>query len=169
LGGILVLAIAPLALAAAFNPSFRVAPFSAVLVLLISGQLNEGPVESALYRTFEVALGGAIAVAVSLLVFPERAHGLGVDAAARILGQLANALPELLTGFTHNLAGDVIRRIQDDIGEAVTGLQAITAEAERERLVNLLAEPDPGRLSRILLRLRHDLGCRLNRSMQHRC
>jgi uncharacterized membrane protein YccC len=157
LGGILVLAIAPLALAAAFNPSFRVAPFSAVLVLLISGQLNEGPVESALYRTFEVALGGAIAVAVSLLVFPERAHGLGVDAAARILGQLANALPELLTGFTHNLAGDVIRRIQDDIGEAVTGLQAITAEAERERLVNLLAEPDPGRLSRILLRLRHDL------------
>jgi hypothetical protein len=59
---ILVLAIAPLALAAAFNPSFRVAPFSAVLVLLISGQLNEGPVESALYRTFEVALGGAIAV-----------------------------------------------------------------------------------------------------------
>jgi hypothetical protein len=108
-------------------------------------------------------------VAVSLLVFPERAHGLGVDAAARILGQLANALPELLTGFTHNLAGDVIRRIQDDIGEAVTGLQAITAEAERERLVNLLAEPDPGRLSRILLRLRHDLGCRLNRSMQHRC
>jgi uncharacterized membrane protein YccC len=157
LGGILVLAIAPLALAAAFNPSFRVAPFSAVLVLLISGQLNEGPVESALYRTFEVALGGAIAVAVSLLVFPERAHGLGVDAAARILGQLANALPKLLTGFTQNLADDVIRRIQDDIGEAVTGLQAITAEAERERLVNLLAEPDPGRLSRILLRLRHDL------------
>ena len=54
LGGILVLAIAPLALAAAFNPSFRVAPFSAVLVLLISGQLNEGPVESALYRTLTV-------------------------------------------------------------------------------------------------------------------
>jgi hypothetical protein len=60
-------------------------------------------------------------VAVSLLVFPERAHGLGVDAAARILGQLANALPKLLTGFTQNLADDVIRRIQDDIGEAVTG------------------------------------------------
>jgi hypothetical protein len=96
-------------------------------------------------------------VAVSLLVFPERAHGLGVDAAARILGQLANALPKLLTGFTKNLPEDVIRRIQDDIGEAVTGLQVITAEAERKRLVNLVAEPDPGRLSRILLRLRHDL------------
>jgi hypothetical protein len=39
-----------LALAAALNPNFRVAPFSAVLVLLISGQLSEGPIESALYR-----------------------------------------------------------------------------------------------------------------------
>ena len=42
-GGVLALTIAPLALAAALNPNFRVAPFSAVLVLLISGQLSEGP------------------------------------------------------------------------------------------------------------------------------
>jgi uncharacterized membrane protein YccC len=41
-GGVLALTIAPLALAAALNPNFRVAPFSAVLVLLISGQLSEG-------------------------------------------------------------------------------------------------------------------------------
>src|SRR5215469_13384954 len=35
------------AFAAALYPNFRVAPFSAVLVLLISGQLGEGPIESA--------------------------------------------------------------------------------------------------------------------------
>ncbi|HML06896.1 MAG TPA: FUSC family protein [Xanthobacteraceae bacterium] len=156
-GGVLALTIAPLALAAAFNPSFRVAPFSAVLVLLISGQLAEGPIESALYRTLEVALGGAVAVAVSLLVFPQRAHGLGLDAAARILDQLARALPQLLAGVTGKLDPEEIRRIQNDIGEAVVAFQAIAAEAKRERVINLVAEPDPGPLSRTLLRLRHDL------------
>jgi len=127
-----------------------------VLVLLISGQLGEGPVESAIYRTFEVALGGAIAVAVSVFVFPERAHGLGVNAAAGILGQLADALPKLLAGFTENLDNDEIRRIQDGIGDAVADFHALAVEAKRERLVSLVAEPDPERLSRILLRLRHD-------------
>ena len=55
------LAVAPLALAAALRPSFRVAPFSAVLVLLIGGALGENPVISAVVRVLEVALGGAVA------------------------------------------------------------------------------------------------------------
>jgi uncharacterized membrane protein YccC len=155
-GGVLALTIAPLALAAALNPNFRVAPFSAVLVLLISGQLSEGPIESALYRVAEVALGGVIAVTVSLLVLPERAHRLGLEAAARTLEQLARVLPLLLAGL-QKLDPAVIRRMQDDIGEAVSALQGKVAEAKRERLVNLVAEPDLGPLSRTLLRLRHDL------------
>jgi uncharacterized membrane protein YccC len=156
-GGVLALTIAPLALAAALNPNFRVAPFSAVLVLLISGQLSEGPIESALYRVAEVALGGVIAITVSLTVFPERAHRLGLEAAARILEQLARVLPILSAGFTRNLDPSAIRRVQDDIGAAVAGFQAIVVEARGERLVNLVAEPDLGPLSRTLLRLRHDL------------
>src|ERR1700746_1752672 len=75
--GSLPLTIAPLAFAAARNPNFRVAPFSAVLVLLLSGQLGEGPIESAFTRFLEVTLGGAIAIFVSLAVFSQRAHGLG--------------------------------------------------------------------------------------------
>src|SRR6516162_9585166 len=67
-GSVLALTIAPLAFVAAINPNFRVAPFSAVLVLLLSGQLGEGPIESAFTRFLEVALGGAIAIIVSLLV-----------------------------------------------------------------------------------------------------
>src|SRR5215472_4407078 len=47
--GVLAITVAPLAFLAALNPNFRVAPFSAVLVLLISGQLGEGPIESAFY------------------------------------------------------------------------------------------------------------------------
>jgi uncharacterized membrane protein YccC len=157
LAGVLALTVAPLAGAAALNPSFRVAPFTAVIVLLISNELGEGPLESALYRLLEVMLGGAVAVTVSLLVFPERAYGLGLDAAARALDQLAQVLPELLAGFSRKLDLDEVRRIQDATGEAVANCQAIAAEAKRERFVNLVAEPDPGPLARTLLRLRHDL------------
>jgi uncharacterized membrane protein YccC len=157
LAGLLALTIAPLACAAALNPSFRVAPFTAALVLLISGQLGEGPIESALYRLLEVALGGAVAVTVSLLVFPQRAHGLGLDVAARILDQLAQILPYLLAGFTRKLDIDKVRRLQHEAGRGVASFQALAAESKRERLVALAAEPDPGPLSRTLLRLRHDL------------
>lgn len=51
--GVLAITVAPLAFLAALNPNFRVAPFSAVLVLLISGQLGEGPIESALTRLLD--------------------------------------------------------------------------------------------------------------------
>ena len=156
-GAVLALTIAPLAFAAAINPNFRVAPFSAVLVLLLSGQLGQGPIESALTRFLEVALGGAIAIAVSLLVFPQRAQGLGLEAAARILERMAKVLPELLAGFIQKLDANEIRRIQDDLGQSVGAFQEIAAEARRERLMALGFEPDPAPLSRTLLRLRHDL------------
>jgi uncharacterized membrane protein YccC len=155
--GLLALTIAPLAGAAALSPSFRVAPFTAVIVLLISTQLREGPIESALYRLLEVGLGGVVAVAVSFVVFPDRAHGLGLEAAARVLDQLARVLPELLAGFTCKMDLLEVARIQDETGRAVAAFQAIAAEAQSERQVHLVAEPDPAPLSRTLLRLRHDL------------
>jgi len=154
--GVLALAIAPLAYAAALNPSFRVAPFTAVLVLMISSQLGEGPIESAFYRLLEVAIGGAVAVVVSLLVFPSRAHALGLDAAARVLEQLARALPQLLAGASREVDPLENRRIQDEIGQAVDAFEAIVVQAKRERLINVVAEPDPAVLARSLLRLRHD-------------
>jgi uncharacterized membrane protein YccC len=153
----LALAVAPLAFAATLSPVFRVAPFTAVMVLLISNQFQEGPIESGLYRLLEVALGGAVAVAVSLWLFPERAHGLGLDAAVRILAQSAQVLRQLLTGFTHKLDAAEIGRIQDETGRAVAAFQGIVAEAEGEHLIGLAAAPNPGPLSRTLLRLRHDL------------
>jgi len=157
LAGVLALTVAPLAWAAALSPTFRVAPFTAVLVLMISSQLGEGPVESGLYRLLEVALGGAVAMTVSFLVFPGRAHALGLEAAAGILDEIARALSQLLVGFTRQLDRLEISRIQNEIGEAVAGFQAIAAEAQRERRVSLVTEPDPAPLSRTLLRLRHDL------------
>lgn len=155
--GVLALAIAPLGLIAGFNPNFRVAPFSAVLVLLLAGQFGEGPIESAITRTSEVALGGVIAVIVSLLVFPERAQQMRLKAAVSLLRRLARNLPRLLAGCTGGLDPAENSRIQNDIGAAVADFQQITTEAQHELLITLAAQPDPGPLSRTMLRLRHDL------------
>ena len=155
--GVLALTIAPLALAAAFNPNFRVAPFSAVLVIMIAGQFGQGPIESAVTRAAEVALGGVIAVIVSLVVFPERAHQMRLKTAVRLLQQLARELPRLIAGFTEGLDAAVNSRIQNDIGAAVSRFQQITAEAQHELMITFAPQPDPGPLSRTMLRLRHDL------------
>jgi Fusaric acid resistance protein-like len=155
--GVLALALVPLGLIAAYNPNFRVAPFSAVLVLLLAGQFGEGPIESAITRTSEVALGGLIAVIVSLLVFPERAHQMRLKAAVSLLRRLARNLPRLLAGCTAGLDPAENSRIQNEIGGAVADFQQITTEAEHEQVIPLAAQPDPGPLSRTMLRLRHDL------------
>ena len=64
-------------------------------------------------------IGGMIAIAVSFLVFPERAHGLAIEASARLLELMAAALGELLDRFARNLDAGSIQHMQDNIGEAL--------------------------------------------------
>src|SRR3984893_17095209 len=147
----LAIAVAPLALLAAINPNFRVGPMTAVFVVVGSS------VESAIYRVFEVAIGGVTGLAVSLLVFPARAHILAIEAAARMLDLMAGVLPELLIGFTQTLEEAAILQKQDRIEQAFTRLDNIGAGATRERMAYLASEPDTGLMLRTLLRLRHDI------------
>jgi hypothetical protein len=74
-----------------------------------------------------------------------------------LLQQLARELPEILAGFTRTLDPAENSRVQNDIGRAVTDFQQITAEAEHEQIVSFVVQPNPGPLSRTMLRLRHDL------------
>ncbi len=154
---VLSIALAPLVLLAAMVPAFAVAPFTAVMVLLVPTFTLVSPLESAYYRLIEVALGGIVAIAVSFLVLPERAHGLAIEAAGRLLALMAEALGELLDGFTRNLDATSVQRMQDGIGEALTRLGTIGNEVRREQLALLSGEPDLAPLLRTLLRLRHDL------------
>ncbi|WP_036262754.1 FUSC family protein [Methylocapsa aurea] len=154
---VLAVAIAPLAFLATINPSFRVAPFTAVMVLLAPAITHVGSVESAFYRILEVALGGMTALVVSFLVLPARAHGLAIDAAARMLDFAAWALPKLLAGFTERLEASSIRAIQVSLSQAFAQLNEVGEEARRERLTYLADQPDLSPLLRIVLRLRHDL------------
>ena len=154
---VLALAVAPLALIAAMKPSLTVAPITAIIVLLVPAITHASPVASAFDRVLEVALGGFTGFFVSFLLFPSSAHPLVVEAAARTLAQLANALSELLAGLTQGLDVDALHRIQDGIGRALVQLNVVGAEAERERSARLAVGPDTGPLLRTLLRLRHDL------------
>ncbi len=152
----LVASVAPMAVAAAINPAFRVAPFSAVLVLLIGSELGESPIASALTRVVEVAIGGAVAVLVSLVVFPERAHGMGLEAASRILNQMAELLPQFLAKVSRDVDKVSIGLAQSRLGDSVTKFQGLAEEAKRERMVSIVRDPDPTALARMLLRIRHD-------------
>jgi uncharacterized membrane protein YccC len=153
----LALSVGPLALLAALNPKFRVAPFTAVIVLFVSNEFRQSPLESAAYRALEVVLGGLSAILVSVLILPERAAQRALAAAADILRHFADVLPALVLRLTHTLDLEAMHKLQDNLGTAVTSFQGIADEVKRERLTAFIEEPDHGSLARTLLRLRHDL------------
>jgi uncharacterized membrane protein YccC len=154
---VLALAVAPLALLAAVNPNFRVGPFTAVIVVLGATATHTDPIGSAFYRVLEVALGGVTGLMVSFLVLPARAHFQVIEAAAAMLNILASALPVLAAGYTQSVDVEDVRRLQNDIGAAFARVDAVNADAKRERLTYLAEDPDSRPLLRTLLRLRHDL------------
>jgi uncharacterized membrane protein YccC len=154
---LLVLAVTPLAFIAAINPSLNSATVTAVIVLLVPTMNHANPIDSAFDRVIEVTVGALTGLLVSFLVLPSRAISqIRVNAAA-LLELLAAVVAELLAGLTRGLDNDALHRIQDGIGVAVTGLQAMGAEAERERSAHLSSGPDTGPLLRTILRLRHDV------------
>ncbi len=150
-------AMAPLALLAAISPRFAAAPSTAAIVVLAPTLTHATSLASAADRVLEVALGGSVALAVSLLVFPTRARALAKDGAADMLDLIARILPDLFLGFTQKSDEDAIRALQRSVGAAFSKLDLIRAEAKHEQMTFLADEPDFDPLRHSLLRLRHDL------------
>ena len=154
---VLVLAVAPLAFIAAINPSLNVATITAIIVLLLPIMNHAEVLDSAIDRVLEVTVGALTGLLVSFLVLPSRAHSQVRASAAQALELMASALNELLSGLTRGRDNDTLHALQDGIGGTLVGLNAVGAEAERERAAHLTAGPDTGPLLRTVLRLRHDL------------
>jgi uncharacterized membrane protein YccC len=153
----LILALAPLALFAAIYPGFRMAPVTAVIVLLGSSSAQAGPLEAAEARVIEIGLGCIVGLGASLLVFPARAHGLLAQAAGRVLDLLADLLTAVVAAATGSGERSAIQPLSDRLRDTLTRLEAVGKEAERERRSRLSDEPDPEPLMRTLRRLRSDL------------
>ncbi len=154
---VLVLAVAPLAFASAINPSLNAATVTSIIVLLLPVMNHGNVLDSAIDRVLEVTVGAVTGLLVSFLVLPSRAHSQIRANAPRVLELMASALHELLSGLTRARDNDALHKLQDGIGAALAGLNAIGAEAERERAAHLSSGPDTGPLLRTVLRLRHDL------------
>ena len=157
LGVALVIALAPLTLVAALWPNYRIAPLTAVIVLLTPGAQQLGPLDSASYRIIEITLGSFVGLGVSLVLLPARAHGLVVSAAARMLGHLADLLGDWLAVLAGSGDRTRITQLQDDIRGGMARLEIVAGEARQERQTYLTHEFDPDPLVRTVFRLRNDV------------
>jgi uncharacterized membrane protein YccC len=157
LGAALLLAIAPLAVVTGFRPPYRVAPITAIIVLMGGSLQQTDPVTSAVSRVFEISLGSAIAILVAFFIVPARAH--------RLLARAASATVSAMAGLAATLAAHpcsaanagqflpALNRIRALIAQTETRAE----EAKVERSNYLTGAPDPEPLARTLRRLRHDL------------
>lgn len=153
----LMVAVAPLALLAALKPGFRVAPVTALIMLLPTGSLALEPWVTALDRVTEIILGDIVGVGVALLILPARAHAQVAKGASRVAALNADLLGALLGGAMSGEGRAGVPAIHAQIRAALKALETSAEEAGRERRSHLTDQPDPEPLLRGLYRLRHDL------------
>lgn len=153
----LTLALAPLALLVAFKPAYRIAPATAIIVLLGSSGQAAGPIVPALHRVLEIGIGSLVGLAVALLVLPARAHRLLADAGAGVLTILAQLIGQMPARLAGQGDPETWQRLSDRRRKNQDKAEALAEEAKRERRNRLTDTPDPEPLARTLRRLGTDL------------
>lgn len=151
----LVVAVAPLSILAASSAGFRVAPITAIIVLLGAAGATLGPFGFALDRILEVGLGCVVGLLASVLVAPARASRSVLASSRRIVRLLAGQLTALADPDGPGTAE--IGALAASIRQGLNGLETLVGEAARERRSRLARGPDLAPLQRTLLRLRHDV------------
>jgi uncharacterized membrane protein YccC len=152
---ILAVTAALLAFLAAVRPEFKVAPVTAVIMLI--GTANHPPLLTALLRVTEITVGSLVGIATTLLIFPARAHVTVVENADKVAERLA----DLLEHYASKLKGGVTdldtRAAYDATVKSLSSLQTAIAEAERESASKLSNHSVNDGLPRTLWRLRNDV------------
>jgi uncharacterized membrane protein YccC len=157
LGLALLVALLPLGFVSAIDARFRVAPVTAVIVLLSPTGLQTTPIAFTIDRVVEITIGSVVALAVSLLVLPARAHSALTETTGGFLKQLGDFLVLVLGSFTSEPDKAAILRLQIATRRAITRLDGIADEARRERRSHLSDEPDPDPVVRTSTRVRNDI------------
>ena len=153
----LTVALAPLAVLTALNPAYRIAPVTAIILLLTPTSQAAGPLSVAFHRLLEIGLGSIVALAVAFLVLPERAHGVLARAAASALDTMAELVVVLMAGLTEPRDARAVDDLHARIRKTIIGAEAAAVEVAREQRINLSATADPEPLCRTLRRLHNDL------------
>ena len=152
----LALALAPLAVIAGLRPEYRIAPITAIIVLLSSFEQQGGASLIAVHRIAEILLGCAVAFAVTIAL-PAPAYGLLIKAAKRALDLFAADTTVLFAGLLEPVDTAAAFTLGESIPGAIAKLEVAAVEVARERAQRLTAVADPQPLVRTLRRLRHDL------------
>jgi uncharacterized membrane protein YccC len=156
-GGLVALAIAlaPLAVLSASSASFRVAPITAIILLLTPQQA--GVWQSAGARVAEIGFGNIVGLVCSLVILPDRAHRLTAEAAASLARLYAELIGLLLHAPGAAASAIAVQAVQARVRGALSRLETVIGDAGHERRTSFTAQLDPEPLLRNLLRLRHDL------------
>ena len=153
----LLVAIAPLSVVTAFRTDYRIAPITAIIVLMGAALQQAAPFSAALERVFEITLGSAVAVAVALFLFPARAHVLLARSVGDAVADMARIVSMLAEAHGQGVDREALLKIQLRCSAAVAKADSRAAEAKVERANRLADGPDPEPLSRTLRRLRNDM------------
>jgi uncharacterized membrane protein YccC len=155
---LLILAVAPMALLAAQRPAFRLAPITAVIVLL--GASGANGLLIAFHRVAEIAVGCLIGGLTAQFVFPDRARAAIEAGAAGVLEGLGAVAAAHLT----REAPVRIDALNDVARKHITAIATAAAEEARERALHLRTGPPAAPLLRTLRRVRSDVAM-LGRAM----
>jgi uncharacterized membrane protein YccC len=157
LGIAIAVAILPLAYLAAINPMFRVAPVTALIVMLpIYGHAGN-PFVSAFDRVIEIMIGNVVALAITFVILPTRAHSQLREAAAKVASLNADLMDRLMDGLTSDVGRQGVPPLHARIRAALKQAETAADEAARERKMRVSDERDPEPVVRTLYRVRHDL------------
>lgn len=154
---LLALAVFVLSYVAAARPNLRLATVTAAIVIL-SDQLMASPFAAAVDRVAEISLGAAIAVAVTLLVFPARAGSALAEQVANTMPLMREHLKSTIEAVQGKpLAVEEFRALNARIRAAVRAGDTL-AEALRAELAGRLSRhADPAAVLQAVRRLWHAL------------
>ena len=157
LGAAIAVAILPLAYLAAVNAIFRVAPVTALIVMLPIYGHSADPFVSAFDRVFEIVIGNIVALAVTFVILPTRAHSQLREAAAKVTSLNAELMDNLVAGLMNEAGRQGVPPLHAKIRAALKQAETAAEEAGRERKMRVSDERDPEPVVRTLYRVRHDL------------
>ncbi len=153
----LAAALVPVGFLAGVDARFRIAPVTAAIVLVSPFGHDATPFWFTVDRVLEIALGSIVALAVSVLILPGRAHSMLTDGAGKLLRLLGDFLVTALAAATEPGDGADLRRLQIATRRTLVTLDAAADEARRERSAHLTGAPDPEPVARTAMRIRNDL------------
>ena len=148
---VMTLAVGPTALLAALRPSFRLAPITAVIVLV--GAPPGAGLLTAFHRVVEITLGCVIGALTAHLVLPDRARVAIEKGAAGMLDGLGKVAAAHLTGA--NAAH--IDQLNELVRRHLSAVATAVAEDGREQALSLRPGPPAAPLLRTLRRVRSDV------------